>query len=181
VITEEKEEREGEMSKFKVGDRVICVKSSDFYISGEAAQKGFEGVVAEIRDATLRFKGYTGLFLASRFELIQDNKEKEVPDIEKKYKIATELSLQQMVQLRAFTGSLNNMTELFSECAEVLSSLQVDDVKLYPHVKDNYHIPFQSQCRDVVNKAQRKVVKVGEREYYEDELSAALANIKPIK
>jgi hypothetical protein len=151
VITEEKEEREGKMSKFKVGDRLICVKSSDFYIAGEAAQKGFEGVVAEIRNSSLRFKENTGMYLASRFELMQDNKEKEVPDTEKKYKIATELSLQEVTHLKRALLHASGFVELHKELSIIY------------------------------REAQRKVVKVGDKEYYEDELSAALANIKPIK
>ena len=136
------------MSKFKVGDRVICVKSSDFYISGEAAQKGFEGVVAEIRDATLRFKGYTGLFLASRFELIQDNKEQ---DTEKKYKITTELTLQEVANLKRAIGLATGFDGL------------------------------RNELHAIYREAQRKVVKVGDKEYYEDELATALATINPIK
>jgi hypothetical protein len=181
VITEEKEEREGKMSKFKVGDRVICVKSSDFYIGGEAAQKGFEGVVAEIRNSSLRFKGSTSMYLASRFELMQDNKEQ---DMEKKYKINTEFSLGQIIQLHSFTGDMGGLTGLFSACGCILSR---EGVKYSPKLSCYLtgggfdFVNFQDACNAKAKEAQRKVVKVGDKEYYEDELSAALANIKPIK
>jgi hypothetical protein len=148
---EEIAQRGRDMSEFKVGDRVICVKSSDFYIGGEAAQKGFEGVVAEIRNSSLRFKENTGMYLASRFELIQDNKEKEVPDTEKKYKITTELTLQEVANLKRAIVYATGFGGL------------------------------RKELDTIYREAQRKVVKVGDKEYYEDELSAALANIKPIK
>jgi hypothetical protein len=71
--------------------------------------------------------------------------------MEKKYKIATELSLQEVADLRRLLVFATGFKGLYDELLSIY------------------------------REAQRKVVKVGGKEYYEDELSAALANIKPIK
>jgi hypothetical protein len=145
-----------DMSKFKVGDRVTISPSSEYYGEDSFSNpKDFVGTVVGIKsfsachpiDVQWAEKEFN-VYRESDLELI---KEKEVPDTEKKYKITTELSLQEVVNLKraivyatGFGGLRNELHTIYRE-------------------------------------AQRKVVKVGEREYYEDELSAALANIKPIK
>jgi hypothetical protein len=155
VITEEKEEREGEMSKFKVGDRVRCVEDGPSWLNGAPTYQGFEGVVESTERGSpynlIGFRGGSCLYSEERFKLIQDNKEKEMPDTEKKYKIATELSLQEVANLKRALIFASGFVELHEELSIIY------------------------------REAKRKVVKVGDKEYYEDELSAALANIKPIK
>jgi hypothetical protein len=87
-------------------------------------------------------------------EVLELIEEKEVTDTEKKYKITTELDFDAMDELKYLLGCTpkgGNLQELYVELVDM--------------------------CKE----AQIKVVKVGDKEYYEDELSAALANIKPIK
>jgi ribosomal protein L21E len=167
------------MSKFKVGDRVRSVKDAPAEFRRAApSYRGFEGVVNSADGFHIGFEGGACCYANVRFELVQDNKDKEMKDEEKKYKIETELSLQQVYQLRCFTGQLDNMTNLFSETVRICDK-ELGDSYTVIHYKGLAHKVFQGQCAEVIN-GKRKVVKIGDKEYYEDELQTALSNIKPI-
>jgi hypothetical protein len=144
------EQREGKMSKFKVGDRVTiiqrnnaCLPLGSIHVVSDFSSDGYV-FVKDGNDGSW-------CLMDEVLELIE---EKEMPDTEKKYKITTGLDFYAMDKLKILIGCTPK--------AGVLQELYVELVAL---------------CKE----AQRKVVKVGDREYYEDELSAALANIKPIK
>jgi hypothetical protein len=144
VITEQ---REGKMSKFKVGDRVriiqrnnACLPLGSIHVVSDFSSDGYV-FVKDGNDGSW-------CLMDEVLELIE---EKEMPDTEKKYKIATELSLQEVTDLKRALLHASGFVELHKELSIIY------------------------------REAQRKVVKVGDKEYYEDELSAALANIKPIK
>jgi hypothetical protein len=138
------------MSKFKVGDRVriiqrnnACLRLGSIHVISDCTSDGYV-FVKDCNDGSW-------CLMDKVLELIE---EKEMPDTEKKYKIATELDFDAMDELKYLLGCTpkgGNLQELYVE----LEALRKE--------------------------AQRKVVKVGGKEYYEDELSAALANIKPIK
>jgi hypothetical protein len=147
------------MNKFKVGDIVRINKSSYYYGRGGYNPADEDGIVTNSK-YTVAYKykvdwggwgGKTNHYRDEDLDLVENKKEKEMPDTEKKYKIATELSLQEVTDLKRALLHASGFVELHKELSIIY------------------------------REAQRKVVKVGDKEYYEDELSAALANIKPIK
>ena len=103
-------------------------------------------------------------------------------DMEKKYKLKTELSLQDILQLRVFTGQLTNMTKLYKELLGICEEdLDIDTPRgLVQRYTGGSARAWQEACKEVVRKSKRKVVTIGDKKYYEDELQTALSNIKPI-
>ena len=141
------------MHKFKVGDKVRCIRNAPDYcmnswIGEGGLLVGYEAYVVGFRGDFILFTYEGKGFSSTRFELI---KEQDMPVKEKKYKITTELTLQQVADLKRALALAYGFKCLYNE------------------------------LHSIHKEAQRKVVKVGDKEYYEDELSAALANIKPIK
>jgi hypothetical protein len=144
---EEIAQRGRDMSKFKVGDRVriigknnTCLPLGSIHVVSESDSSG----CVFVKD------GCWSRWCLSD-EVLKLIEEKEMPDTEKKYKIATELSLQEVTDLKRALIFASGFVELHAE------------------------------LNIIFKEAQRKVVKVGDKEYYEDELATALANIKPIK
>ena len=108
-------------------------------------------------------------------------------DMEKKYKLKTELSLQDILQLRVFTGQLTNMTKLYKELLGICEEdLDIDTAGpwqeggLVQRYAGGPPRAWQEACKEAVRKSKRKVVTIGDKKYYEDELQTALSNIKPI-
>lgn len=171
------------MSKFKVGDKVRIKKGTRYY--GENVTFNPRDVTGKVTDLvnTPEYKyrvewpsGATNIYSDSDLELV-------IEDImEKKYKLETELDLQQVLQLYVLTGKLSNMTNLYYETKFLCET----------HIKKDFetqrlslgegfcYTRFQNACKDIVMRSNRKVVTVGDKEYYEDELQIALSNIKPI-
>ena len=140
--------RKKKMHKFKVGDIVEILDKN-----GSLLKLGRQYSVCRITacgNVEIHTQDSTWVFEDSHLELIQDNKEQDMPDTEKKYKITTELTLQQVADLKRALALAYGFKCLYNE------------------------------LHSIHKEAQRKVVKVGDKEYYEDELSAALANIKSI-
>ena len=136
------------MSKFKVGDRVRSVKNACAEFRRAApSYRGFEGVVNSADGFHIGFEGGACCYANVRFELVQDNKDKEM---EKRYEIETGLAIWEVESLMEFTCNALGFQDL------------------------------HNTLFDIIQKAQRKVVKIGDKEYYEDELQTALSNIKPI-
>ena len=136
------------MHKFKVGDIVKILDKN-----GSLLKLGRQYSVCRITrcgNVEINTQDATWVFEDSHLELIQDNKEQDMPDTEKKYKITTKLTLQQVTDLKIALMFTLGFKGLYNE------------------------------LHSIHREAQRKVVKVGDKEYYEDELSAALANIKSI-
>jgi hypothetical protein len=154
-ITEEKEEREGKMSRFKVGDIVRIAESSCFHGTNYYNPADEDGIVIDSKYAMgYKYKvdwgGRTNRYRGADLYLVENNKEQEMPDTEKKYKITTELSLQEVTDLKRALLHASGFGKLHEELSIIY------------------------------REAQRKVVKVGDKEYYEDELATALASINPI-
>jgi len=103
-------------------------------------------------------------------------------DMEKKYKLKTELSLQDILQLRVFTGQLTNMTKLYKELLGICEEdLDIDTARgIWRRYTGGPPRAWQELCKEAVRKSKRKVVTIGDKKYYEDELQTALSNIKPI-
>lgn len=156
------------MSKIEVGDIVRKKIGQNFSLLGP------EGKVARIE------KGSTGnrIYLEDVGYYVPEDSLELVEKKMKKYKLETELDLQEILQLRCLTGQLNNMTGLYEEtrgiCREVL------DDPAPPEYVNGFHLKFQKECEELVKRATRKTVTIGNKEYYEDELQTALANIKPL-
>tara|TARA_R110000868_G_scaffold386016_1_gene654120 strand:+ start:275 stop:778 length:504 start_codon:yes stop_codon:yes gene_type:complete len=164
-----------QMHKFKVGDIVEILDKN--YSPLKLGRQYSVCRITACGNVEIHTQDATWVFEDSHLELIQDNKEQDMPVKEKKYKITTKLTLQQVYQLRCFTGQLNNMTTLFYETFDICQKELVDGGRI-PRYEGDYNV-FQAACAEVL-KGKRKVVKVGDKEYYEDELSVALANIKSI-
>jgi hypothetical protein len=139
------------MSKFKVGDRVRIIQRNNSCLR--------LGSIHSISDFTSdgyvfvkdsRDSGISWCLSDRVLELVQDNKDKKMEDEEKKYKIETGLTIGEAEALILFTRKAIGFQDL------------------------------HNTLFDIIQEAQRKVVKIGDKEYYEDELYTALSNIKPI-
>ena len=141
------------MSRFKVGDIVRISKSSFYYGRNDYNPADEDGIVI-LLNSVVDYK-YTvdwgGKTNRYRGEDLDRGEDNKGNEMERLYKIETGLSLQQVKDLSNKLVFTTAFVELHNE------------------------------LHDIYRKAQRKVVKVGDREYYEDELATALANIKPIK
>jgi signal peptidase I len=144
------------MNKFKVGDIVRIAESSCFHGKNYYNPADKDGIVIDSNyTVDYRYRvdwggGQINRYRGEDLYLVENKKEKEMPDTEKKYKITTELSLQEVTDLKRAL-SCSSFVELHKELSIIY------------------------------REAQRNVVKVGGKEYYEDELSAALANINAIE
>ena len=165
------------MSKFKVGDRVRIKSESEYYGRSSSNPANVVGTVSEVNQ-------YSG----HHIRVIWDNKTTNVyrePDLElvqekeMKYKLESELTLQQVYQLHCLTGQFNNMTRIYYETGDICEANLGRDFELVRYEGER-HMSFQKKCEEIVNRDKRKVVKVGDKEYYEDELSKALSNINAI-
>ena len=165
------------MSEFKVGDRVRIKKESSYYGRDENNPANEVGVVTK----TSQYYHYhirviwdnkcTNTYRESDLELVQ---EKEMT-----YKLESELTLQQVHQLHCITGKFDNMTDVWRETYKICRDVLGLDFELASY-DGRDHTTFQEKCKEIVKKGKRKVVKVGDKEYYEDELSKALSNINAI-
>ena len=161
------------MSSFKRGDKVRMKDGSNFSNGMDVVTvKSFD------RDNFLVRLKETGTTLQPKYI------EKVEEDMEKKYKLETELSLEEIVQLRAFVGTLSSMGVLYEEIEIILdgAGLMGEDLLLKDYIKEGHlrHVKLSYDAERVVAKSKRKVVTVGNKKYYEDELQTALSNIKPI-
>ena len=173
------------MSDFKVGDKVRIKKGSGYYQEERPCNpRGVVGVV--ISDTTTPFRyrvdwgnGQLNSYSDGDLELVETNVE---IDMEKKYKLKTELSLQDILQLRVFTGQLTNMTKLYKELLGICEEdLDIDTARgIWRRYTGGPPRAWQELCKEAVRKSKRKVVTIGDKKYYEDELQTALSNIKPI-
>jgi hypothetical protein len=97
----------------------------------------------------------------------------------KTFNFNLELTLSQVIQLRALTGACNSFTDIYNACSIILKAYKVTPVTLSDYGRlDNSS--FQADCDEEAEKFNRPTVTVGNRKYYEDELAAALANIKEV-
>jgi hypothetical protein len=139
------------MSKFKVGDKVriiqrnnACLSLGSIHLISDSTSDGYV-FVKDSKDSDISW------CLSDRvLELVQDSRDKEMRDEEKKYKIETGLTIGEAEALILFTRKAIGFQDL------------------------------HNTLFDIIQEAQRKVVKIGDKEYYEDELYTALSNIKPI-
>jgi hypothetical protein len=141
------------MSRFKVGDIVRIAESSCFHGKNYYNPADEDGIVINSNYAVdykyrVDWGGKTNRYRGEDLDLVENKKEQEM---EKKYKITTELSLQEVTDLKRALLHASGFVKLHEELSIIYKE------------------------------AQRKVVKVGDKEYYEDELSAALANINAIE
>ena len=175
------------MSDFKVGDKVRIKKGSGYYQEERPCNpRGVVGVVISDTTTPLRYRvdwgnGQLNSYSDGDLELVETN---VGIDMEKKYKLKTRLNLQQIVQLASFTGVLNNLNKLHSECTGIMreSGISYTAGLVHKHCTRNgfsLH-DFQDECKRIAEEAKRKVVVIGDKKYYEDELQTALSNIKPI-
>jgi hypothetical protein len=101
----------------------------------------------------------------------------------KTYNLNVDLTLQQVIQLRALMGMLSNMTDVFERCATVMRQERVFSpisAGRYCTSGNFRHTSFQLDCGKLAEVNDRTTVTIGNKEYYEDELALALANIKEV-
>jgi hypothetical protein len=96
------------------------------------------------------------------------------------FKFTFNLNMSQVIQLRALTGACSSFTSLYEDCAHILREYKVQPVVLsdYGHL---HNARFQAACDIKANEFNRPTVTIGNKKYYEDELTTALANIKEVK
>lgn len=99
--------------------------------------------------------------------------------MERKYRIDVELDLQQVLQLRVIMGQLNNMTPLYLVTKGICDARLGADLQP-PRYMGGKHNDWQLSCYKIVQESRRKVVVVGDKKYYEDELATALKSINAI-
>lgn len=108
--------------------------------------------------------------------------------MDKKYKLEFELTKQQVAMLRFFAGECSKLIAVYETTEEHLSEDEKDrldelsrvwvmDFMVGGHFE---HSDFQDRVENLLDGNQRATVTVGDKEYYEDELAAALESIKPI-
>ena len=101
--------------------------------------------------------------------------------MEKKYKIGVELNLQQVLQTRILTGQCSNMSDLYTAARKICDEELGDIIsRPLPRYEGGFHIAWQKSCFELVQGVKRKVVVVGDKKYYEDELATALKSINAI-
>ena len=180
------------MSKFKVGNRVRCIddsqtaselKKDNIYTVHSTRTDGYDDYV--------RLSGILNERHARRFELVrEDEMNFTKSDLKEGMFVRDNIGRLFMFVAGNFCG-----VEKDNTYSSLLTFADDLTVKATPSCTINmvYGIPKPYNVKNVfagdyaileepiwTRPAPRKTIKVGEKTYYEDELSAALANIKPI-
>lgn len=100
----------------------------------------------------------------------------------KTYTITSHLTLQQVIQLRAMTFCLTNMTPTYAACVAITNDYDLPPLYLQSHMANNRVLTgaFQNACEELADSVIRPKITVGNKTYYEADLAKALAGIKEV-
>lgn len=103
------------------------------------------------------------------------------------FELKTQFTLLEIAHLYFFSSNVNKLSNLYQDTKEILKQAGYSDANLSKifyaadkHAEIKY-VELSEALKEALDKYGRKKVKVGDKFYYEDELSTALSSIKPVE